>query len=99
VIESWQHAIAQQYALPDPEPIEPVTEAIDPEIEPAGVLTLADGEIEAITYQSLTSFRNNLPKRGICFDITYWLDFREFLSKKSTCANIFSLSLRSLVLS
>lgn len=47
-IESWQHAIAQQYALPDPEPIEPETEAIDPEIEPAGVLTLADGEIEAI---------------------------------------------------
>lgn len=46
-IEAWQREIANRYALPD-EPIKPATEAIDPEVEPAGALTLAPQEIEAI---------------------------------------------------
>jgi len=39
-IEAWQREIANRYALPDV--------AIEPEIEPAGALALADSEIQAI---------------------------------------------------
>jgi hypothetical protein len=44
-IEGWQREIANRYALPDVA-IEDV--AIEPEIEPAGALALADSEIQAI---------------------------------------------------
>jgi hypothetical protein len=44
-IEGWQREISNRYALPDVA-IEDV--AIEPEIEPAGALALADSEIHAI---------------------------------------------------
>jgi hypothetical protein len=46
-IEAWQRAIANQYAIKLPE-IESATEAIEPELEPAGALALSTQEIEAI---------------------------------------------------
>jgi hypothetical protein len=50
-IEAWQREIANQYAIELPE-IEPATEAIEPELDPAGALTLAPQEIEAIEVAS-----------------------------------------------
>jgi len=44
-IEGWQREIANRYALPD---VAIEDAAIEPEIEPAGALALADSEIHAI---------------------------------------------------